>query len=163
MPNYEDYPWEPAAELKRLARLDEPWCFYLQTEVYFEAGDKSGTVRPADETTLRRPPLPPLHVISATQPSSEPEPRECAARLAILVKELEADRIKSIRAIGSSFTGDHHEESRAVFGLNNESARELGIRFGQVAIFSWDGPRWSLLACADPKQVHRPWQWTDCV
>lgn len=161
MPTYDEYAWEPAAELKRLARLDEPWCFYLETEVFLDDGDKSGTVRPAHKPSATRPPFPPLHVISATQPTSKPKPGESATRLAILVAELNAARIRSIRAVGSSFSGDHREESRAVFGLKDSCARELGIRFGQVAIFSWKGPHWSLLACADYKRVDRPWHWEE--
>jgi hypothetical protein len=159
MATYDDFPWTSATDLKRLAQLETPWSYYLKTEVYIEAGNRSGTVRPADAPALKRPPLPSLHVISATQPESDPAPGECAARLAVLVAELQATRIDSIRAVGSSFSGDHQEESRAVFGLTDDAARDLGIRFGQVAIFSWNGPRWSLLACADDRQEHRSWQW----
>jgi hypothetical protein len=156
---YEKFLWVPATKLKQLAEEDNPWCFYLETQVYLEGEAMSGIVRPSHEMTRKLPPFKPLHVISATQPVSTPDPEECTARLAILVNELKTAGIKSIRAVGSSFGGDHREESRAVFGLTDSCARNLGIRFGQVAIFSWKGPHWSLLACADDKRVDRPWQW----
>jgi hypothetical protein len=79
--------------------------------------------------------------------------------MAVLDRELQAARLTSIHAIGVSFDGNHREDSRAVFGLDDAYARELGLRFGQVAIFAWRGPRWSLLACATDRQVHRAWRW----
>jgi hypothetical protein len=79
----------------------------------------------------------------------------------VLDRELHAAGITSIPAIGSSFDGNHSEESRAVFGLNDASARGLGRRFGQVAVFAWNGPRWSLLACASDRQTHRSWTWQE--
>ena len=161
MATYDDFTWVSATELKRFALSEQPWSFYLETEVYLEAGNKSGVVRPADKLELVRPPLGALHVISATQPGAEPDREKDTARLAVLIAELRGAQIETIRAVGSSFSGDHREESRAVFGLTDDTARDLGIRFGQVAIFSWNGPRWSLLACADDRQVHRPWQWTE--
>lgn len=39
-------------------------------------------------------------------------------------------------------------------GLSNEEARQFGLRFGQVAVFAWQGPRWSLLASATDRETH---------
>lgn len=105
--------------------------------------------------------LGPLHVITAVQPESEPESDETIARLGVLDRELHAAGITSIRAVGSSFDGNHREESRAIFGLDDALARRLGRQFGQVAVFAWSGPRWSLLACAADRQTHRRW-WDEC-
>lgn len=161
---YEDLPWTSLAELKDLAIKDSPWNFYLETEVYFETPERAGVVRPVREAGDTDPRWGPLHVISATQPGPDPDPKETATRLAILDRELRESftkPIRWIRAVGSSFDGAHHEESRAVFGLDDDAARALGVRFGQVAIFSWNGPWWSLLACASDRVKRRPWQWRE--
>lgn len=161
---YEALPWTSLAELKDLAIKDLPWNFYLETEVYFETPERAGVVRPVREPGDTAPPWGPLHVISATQPGSDEDPEVSTARLAVLDRELRESftkPIRWIRAVGSSFDGAHHEESRAVFGLDDDAARALGVRFGQVAIFSWTGPWWSLLACASDRVERRPWQWSE--
>lgn len=133
----------------------------MQTAVEFDANGQAGTVWPlgSAETGCTRPPLGALHVITAIQPDTDPTVAENAARMNVLDRELQTAGITSIRAIGSSFDGIHREESRAVFGLDDDQARELGLRFGQVAVFAWRGPRWSLLACATDRQEHRSWRW----
>lgn len=142
--------------------LDEsPWRYYLQTIVQFKAGDRSGTVVPLDDAAGgESAPLGPLHVIAAVQPGSHPASAENAARMGVLDHELRQTGIRSICAVGSGLDGRHAEESRAVLGLSDADARALGVRFGQVAIFAWNGPRWSLLACAVDRHTHRAWQWT---
>lgn len=104
------------------------------------------TVCPVEADGEDDPPLGGLHVVTAVQPNSLPTSDENLARIAVLDNELEAAGIRAIRAVGISFDGSHREESRAVFGLDDAEARCLGRRFGQVAVFAWTGPRWSLLA-----------------
>lgn len=71
--------------------------------------------------------------------------------MAVLDRELYAADIVAIPALGSSFDGTHCEESRAVFGLDDSSACQLGQRFGQVAASyrqSYNAPL--LIAVANP-------------
>jgi hypothetical protein len=144
-----------------LAVADRPWSFYLETLVHFQTACVTGVVRPVRAGGSDQPPLGSLHVISATQPGSDPDSKESASRLAVLDLELRAAGIGSIPAIGSSFDGKHQEDSRAVFGLSDVEACELGVRFGQVAVFAWHGPRWSLLACAGRRRTDRNWLWQE--
>lgn len=116
-------------------------------------------VCPVESGGEDNPPLGPLHVITAVHPQSEPDSDENLARTDVLDHELRACGIASIRAVGNSFDHMHREESRAVVGLDDIRARSLGRRFGQVAIFSWAGPRWSLLASVGDRETHRCWRW----
>ncbi|MGV0734580.1 DUF3293 domain-containing protein [Mycolicibacter sinensis] len=162
MAEYRQFAWMSHEELERRARCDIPWRYYLNTEVYIVAPDCHGTVRPVvSETGGVDPPLGSLHVITAIQPDADPLTAESRARLQVLDAELRAARIASIPAVGSSVGGGHSEESRAVFGIDDAAARELGLKFGQVAVFSWSGPMWSLLACASTRQDHRAWRWVE--
>lgn len=160
MAEYARFNWASSEELGQWASVDVPWRYYLSTEVYFGAPGCCGTVRPVESGAGGvRPPLGNLHVLTAVQPDADPMSAESRARLQVLDAELHTRGILSLPAIGSSIDGDHREESRAVFGLDDVEARELGLRFGQVAIFSWRGPTWSLLACATLRQEHRRWRW----
>jgi hypothetical protein len=159
--SYEDFTWAGCRELEQLATTDEPWAFYLNTEVHLASATRSGIVRPVDSEGSHRPPFGTLHVISATQPGEKPESSDSQRRLSILDQELRAAGLRWLRAVGSSIHGGYSEEGRAILGLDDDCARSLGYRFGQVAIFSWRGPHWSLLACAVDRQAHRSWQWTE--
>jgi hypothetical protein len=163
MHDYADFLWTSPTELERLALTERPWNYYLETEVWFQTAELAGVVRPVLDGGSERPPLGSLHVISATQPGSEPGNEESTARIAILDAELRTAGIPSIQAVGRSFDGKHQEESRAVFGITDADAQELGLRFGQVAVFSWHGARWSLLACASARSTERGWSWTEDV
>lgn len=159
--NYEAFTWVAHRELEKLAQEDEPWSFYLDTEVYLESPTRSGIVHPVDSEGAYRPPFGGLHIVSATQPGETPESADSQRRLRALDEELCVAGLRWIRAIGSSVHGGYSEESRAIFGLDDDSARTLGCRFGQVAIFAWRGPHWSLLACAVSREAHRSWRWTE--
>ncbi|WP_137876268.1 DUF3293 domain-containing protein [Rhodococcus sp. Q] len=158
MQEYDDFAWTPRRDLARLALGPTPWEFYLNTMVRFETTAGGGAVRPCDGSDSEStPPFGPLHVVTAIQPDPEPD-TVSHSRMLVLDDFLRAAGIRSIPAVGSSFTGDHSEDSRAVFGLTDRQARELGAQFGQVAVFSWNGPRWSLLACAGDRHSHRGWR-----
>ncbi len=160
MSGHEDFTWDSAEHLARLASCDTLWEHYLQTRVRFEAAGQVGTLWPVDSAVGgNRPPLGPLHVVTAVQPNSEPCSVDIMARMGVLDQELDDAGIRSIRAVGSSFDGTHSEDSRAVFGLDNAQARALGVWFGQVAVFAWSGPRWSLLGCATERRTDRGWRW----
>lgn len=158
---YDDFEWTGEQDLARLAGADTPWRYYEKTAVRFDVPGKSGRVVPVRGVKGDGEPLPlgPLHVVTAIQPDGDPRGADSAVRLAVLDRELHAMEVRSVRAVGSSFDGDHAEESRAVFGLSDNQARELGLRYGQVAVFAWSGPRWSLLSCATDRQTHRGWEW----
>lgn len=158
---YDDFKWTGADELARLAGEATPWRYYERTAVHFDMPGQGGRVVPVSGVGGSREllPLGPLHVVAAVQPDGDPDSVDSAARLAVLDRELHASGVRSFRAVGSSLDGGHAEESQAIFGLSDQRARELGLRFGQVAVFAWSGPRWSLLSCATDRQTHRGWTW----
>lgn len=156
---YDDFVWTSRRDLAQLADERTPWEFYLNTMVRFDTAEGGGVVRPVDETA-GEPLLPfgPLHVVTAIQP--DPEPASVShARMLVLDRYLHTAGLRSMPAVGSSFTGDHSEDSRAVFGLTDCQARDLGAVFGQVAVFAWNGPSWSLLACVGDRHSRRGWRW----
>ena len=156
---YDDFVWTSRHDLAQLADERTPWEFYLNTMVRFAPAEGGGVVRPLDETDGElHPPFGPLHVVTAIQPDPEPD-SVSRARMLVLDRYLHAAGIRSMPAVGSSFTGDHSEDSRAVFGLTDERACDLGAVFGQVAVFAWNGPAWSLLACAGDRYSRRGWRW----
>jgi hypothetical protein len=157
---YEDFAWTAPWQLRQRAQDTALWDLYRQTEVRFDTPELVGCVRPVDEDGSDLPPLGSVHVISATQPDSDPTSEDTVLRLALLDHELRQNGVRTIPAVGASFSGDYREPSRAIFGVDEIFARALGVRFGQVAIFSWRGTKWSLLACAADQQDDRPWQWT---
>lgn len=145
--SHADFTWVAAPELERLADSEDLWRSYRDTEVYLKSATRSGTVHPVDIEGSHRPPFGALHIISSTQPGETPGSKKSGRRLTVLRQELLAADLTSIQAVGSSIHGGYSEEGRAIFGLDDDRARALGCRFGQVAIFSWHGPHWSLLAC----------------
>lgn len=161
--NYADFAWVAIPELERLADSEGLWRSYCDTEVYLESETRRGTVHPVDSDGAHQPPFGDRHIISATQPFEAPASTESERRLIVLNHELRIAGLKSIRAVGSSIHGGYSEESLAIFGLDDDRARALGCRFGQVAIFSWHGPNWSLLACATDRRTRRGWQWAEGI
>lgn len=111
-------------------------------------------------TNESRPPLGPLHVISAVQPDGEPTTTDSRDRLTVLDQELEILGLQTVSVVVSSFDGNHSEDSRAVFGITDDEARALGQRFGQVATFSWYGSRLSVVACVGGRRTDAGWIWT---
>ena len=158
--HYDEFDWTPAAELEELAQGERLWPHYLEPAVYLDGAELKGTVRPVRERGEQYPTMGSLHVLAAVQPWAEPNSQDSRARTSVLIEMLKIDGIESIRAVGSSFDRNYQEESRAVFGLTDDEARELGRKFGQVAIFAWEGAEWSLLASVGEKQSRRPWRWT---
>ena len=159
-PRFEDFEWPTAAQLREFAADETPWRYYLDTMVRIETPDLSGTVQPATRASgANRPPLRSLHVVTAVQPESDPASNDNPARMLLLNNELRVAGLQFASAVGSSFDGTHSEQSRAVFGLDDTDARRLGERFGQVAVFGWRGPVWSLQACVTNDRRDHPWQW----
>ena len=156
---HEDFKWAAPTRLAELAEDEELWGHYLRTAVYLESSRLQGSVRPAGQQGGVHPPLGPLHVITAIQPGADPRSDESAVRLQVLRRYLASAKKVSIRAVGSNVEGTYSEEGCAVFGLTDNRARKIGRKFGQVAIFAWRGPNWSLIACAADQQTNMTWQW----
>ncbi len=60
-------------------------------------------------------------------------------------------------AEGSDPGGEHTESSLAVSGLSGSRGAGVGARFGQVAVFSWRGPQWSVLPYTAGRRSDRGW------
>lgn len=137
-----------------------PWRLCEQTAVYFDLGNYSGQVVPTVEGAGEdNPSLGAVHVVAAIEPNTDPQAIDNVNRMDVLDIELGAAGLHVLPAVGASTDGTYSEDSRAVFGLSDDDARQLGLRFGQVAVFAWRGPRWSLLACATDRVTHRGWRW----
>ena len=157
---YNDFEWTQPSCLAAMTHSEVPWRYYLQTVVHFDIPACRGLVRPVDAGTgADDPPLGALHVLTAVQPGASADSAESAARIDVLDHELRDRGLRTLPAVGASFDGTYREESRAVFGLDDEQARELGRRFGQVAVFRWRDSSWSLIACAGERETHRGWLW----
>lgn len=160
MHRHEDFSWTTADQLACKADCETPWSYYEQTAVHFRLPDYSGRVVPmAAGAGDAQPPLGALHIVTAIQPDTDPASSDNVVRMDVLDRELSAAGIRSVPVVGASLDGRHAEESRAVFGLSDADARQLGLRFGQVAVFAWCGPRWTLLACAADRVTERGWRW----
>ncbi|MEV0948623.1 DUF3293 domain-containing protein [Rhodococcus sp. NPDC049939] len=145
--------------LAAFAANDVLWQNY--SEAVVDVALPTGAVRitPTDDAAYgTMPPAGPLHIIAACQPGELPgteRERESHRRL---TDYLHGRGLDTFGAIGGSPDGTYQELSVAVSGLSDEQAREIGRRFGQVAVFSWNSSQWKLLACAsDRSAVHR---WT---
>ena len=46
-----------------------------------------------------------------------------------------------------------------MYYFGDDMARAIGLQFGQVAIFSWQGSWWSVLACATDRVDQHRWRW----
>lgn len=160
MSRYQDFVWTAADKLAEKAECETPWGNYEQTAVHFDQAGRRGYVTPVAEGDGEdRPPFGGLHVVTAIQPDDDPSAIESADRMSVLDQALDEASLEYMPVVGASFDGQHSEASRAVWGLSDVEARRLGLRFGQVAVFAWSGPRWSLLACATDRVTHRGWRW----
>ena len=60
-----------------------------------------------------------------------------------------------LRALGSDPNSSHAEESWAVAGFNDREARELGVKYRQVAVFRITATRQTVLGCFAEWEVGR--------
>ncbi|MFB6955792.1 DUF3293 domain-containing protein [Streptomyces sp. NPDC056309] len=89
-----------------------------------------------------------VHVITAWNPRGRTASAEDNARAqGLLLDEIRRRGLTWWPAEGGDACGTHREESIAVVGLSDTTARELGHRFGQDAIFAWTPDAWRVLAC----------------
>lgn len=90
-----------------------------------------------------------LAIVTAWNPAHErpgdPANRKANARLAA---EIERRGLRCRPALGRSEDGAHVESSFAVADITGAEAAALGRRFGQAAVFYWDGAEAHILPCA---------------
>ncbi|MFD5520402.1 DUF3293 domain-containing protein [Streptomyces sp. NPDC127066] len=99
-----------------------------------------------------------LHVVTAWNPRGRTCSAEYNARAhGLLLDELDRRRLTWWPAVGGDASGTHIEESVAVVGMSDEAARELGLRFGQDAIFTWTPDAWRVSACDSETAAESGW------
>jgi hypothetical protein len=109
-----------------------------------------GAWHPAHEVAAR---LGTLHVITAWNPGDERPSREendranRALRAELEALNLAARGLAPLPALGSDPNSPHAEESWAATGLDDRAAREIGAKYGQVAVFRITAARQTVLGC----------------
>lgn len=95
-----------------------------------------------------------LAIVTAWNPAHE-RPGDPANKKAnaCLAAEIERRGLRSRPALGRSEDGAHVEASFAVADIAREEAVALGRRFGQAAVFYWDGAEARILPCAAEEQT----------
>ena len=89
-----------------------------------------------------------LHVVTAWNPGDDrPTDAENEAANSLLRSDLEILGTRVLPALGSDPNSDHAEKSWAVAGISEESAIELGVKYGQVAIFRLEAESQTVLSC----------------
>lgn len=125
---------------------------YLKTVVSIE---EDGVLVPAWDAKLLTGAA--VHVLTAWNPGiSRPGRKANDAANARLFEELVARGLKPVRAVGADPDSEHAEESWAVVGLTDDEAREIGRRFGQVAVFRFGAGFQTVVACFEDWAVSRP-------
>lgn len=129
------------------------WAQYRQAVVDIELG--LHVLRVTPETpgltagVYPGPPGSTIHVVTAFNPAGRIAPDLDNDRVQLqLVAELERRGLTWWPASGGDPRGTHTERSAAVLGLDDQSARALGRRYGQDAVFAWDARSRRLLACS---------------
>ena len=97
-----------------------------------------------------------LHVITAWNPADERPTRETNDRANdALHADLFSRKLAPLRALGRDPNSSHAEESWAVCDFNDHDARELGAKYGQVAVFRITSATQTVLACFATWTVER--------
>lgn len=130
----EDATWAAYANAVVDVHVEEGWVVTLAPEGQLAGGKWS-------------PPGGTAHIISAWNPGLTATAAENAAAHHQLVALLDMTPHRWVPAVGRSRAGDWEEESVAVLDLATDEAIVLGRRFGQDAIFSWDGISLSVMSC----------------
>lgn len=89
-------------------------------------------------------------VITAYNPGRAASPEENASAQERLFDYLAGEHLTWLAAVGRSRDGRHREPSVVVEGIDAARAIEIARRFGQDAIFSWDGRELRVVDCATP-------------
>jgi hypothetical protein len=97
-----------------------------------------------------------IHVITAWNPGDErPSSEINEARNQELRAEISARGLEALEALGSDPNSPHAEKSWAVVGMTDDTAIELGRKYGQVAVFFITRARQWVLGCLAEWEVGR--------
>ncbi len=97
-----------------------------------------------------------IHVITAWNPGDErPSSEINEARNEQLCSEISAIGLEALEALGSDPNSPHAEKSWAVVGMTDDTAIELGRKYGQVAVFFITRARQWVLGCLAEWEVGR--------
>jgi hypothetical protein len=146
-----------------LVAPDDPWASYARTVV---------TIARHDATDLVVEAAPPcsigawpwasarvVHVLTAWDPGdARPGDEENRRRQAALEVDLAPLAPEdSWPAVGVDPVSAHREEGVAVSGLDVALVMELGVRYGQDAIFEWTPAEWAIVACRGERRAAFGW------
>jgi len=125
---------------------------YLKTDVSIE---QAGQLVPARDVTLLQSGV--VHVLTGWNPGdARPSRAENDAANQRLFDRLVTLGCKPVKAVGADPDSEHFEESWAVAGLSDESARAIGAVYGQVAVFRIANGVQTVLACSEDWSLSRP-------
>lgn len=97
-----------------------------------------------------------IHVIAALNPGDErPSSEVNEVRNQQLRAEISARGLEALEALGSDPNSSHSEKSWAVVGMTDDTAIELGRKYGQVAVFFITRARQWVLGCLAEWEVGR--------
>lgn len=97
-----------------------------------------------------------IHVITAWNPGDErPSSEINEAQNQQLRVEISARGLEALEALGSDPNSPHAEKSWAVVGMTDDTAIELGRKYGQVAVFFITRARQWVLGCLAEWEVGR--------
>ncbi len=97
-----------------------------------------------------------IHVITAWNPGDErPRGEINEARNQELRAEISARGLEALEALGSDPNSPHAEKSWAVVGMTDDTAIELGRKYGQVAVFRITESQQSVLGSLREWEVSR--------
>ncbi len=97
-----------------------------------------------------------IHVITAWNPGDErPRGEINEARNQELRAEISARGLEALEALGSDPNSSHSEKSWAVVGMTDDTAIELGRKYGQVAVFRITESQQSVLGSLREWEVSR--------
>lgn len=118
-------------------------------------------VRPSEPDTAHAPfpfDAPAVHVLTAFNPGAErPGQAENERRQRALIAELPGT-VDTWTAEAGAKDGSHREGSVLVTGLTDVKAIEIGVRWGQDAVFRWTPETWSILPCDGRTPIDAGWQ-----
>ena len=145
------------------AAQDPAWPAYKEAVLEFRVAEPfriwlAEPLVPADRQQLRALlPAGSFAVVTPFNPHGRPiSPADNEARLRREAQELAARGVRHVRVDGLSPDGDHCEEGHAV-ELGREEARALAERWGQSAMFWFDGETfWLVPAALDAESVRLP-------
>lgn len=125
---------------------------YVKTLISIE---DNGRLVPATKATLVRSGT--VHVITAWNPGDERPTRDQNNTANQHLHQVLVDQgLNPCHAIGADPNSEHHEESWAVTGLNDQQAKAVGAAFGQVAVFRISDGTQTVLACTGDWSLSRP-------